>query len=69
MPESVLSQEQVAHIVTGLSRHGRRLRGQRPADNAPLSGLSLVATPNEHDPLPAVRAAERRRLQPQSPTG
>ena len=67
-PDSVLSQEQVAHIVTGVLRLGRRLRAQRPADSVSLSALSLMATLNEHGPMPAARLAERQRLQPQSLT-
>ena len=66
--ESVLSQEQVAHIVTGVLRLGRRLRAQRPADSVSLSALSLMATLNEHGPMPAARLAEIQRLQPQSLT-
>ncbi len=66
--DSVLSQEQVAHIVTGVLRLGRRLRAQRPADSVPLSALSLMATLNEHGPMPAARLAELQRLQPQSLT-
>ena len=70
MPESdsVLSQEQVAHIVAGVLRLGRRLRAQRPADSVSLSALSLMATLNEHGPMPAARLAEKQRLQPQSLT-
>ena len=67
-PDSVLSQEQVAHIVAGVLRLGRRLRAQRPADSVSLSALSLMATLNEHGPMPAARLAERQRLQPQSLT-
>ena len=66
--DSVLSQEQVAHIVTGVLRLGRRLRAQRPADSVSLSALSLMATLNEHGPMPAARLAEIQRLQPQSLT-
>jgi DNA-binding MarR family transcriptional regulator len=66
--DSVLSQEQVAHIVSGVLRLGRRLRAQRPADSVSLSALSLMATLNEYGPMPAVRLAERQRLQPQSLT-
>ncbi len=66
--ESVLTQEQIAHIVTGVLRLGRRLRAQRPADSVSLSALSLMATLNEHGPMPAARLAERQRLQPQSLT-
>jgi len=66
--ESVLSQEQVAHIVTGVLRLGRRLRAQRPADSVSLSALSLMATLNEHGPMPAARLAEMQRMQPQSLT-
>ncbi len=68
IPDSVLSQEQVAHIVTGVLRLGRRLRAQRPADSVSLSALSLMATLNEHGPMPAARLAELQRLQPQSLT-
>ena len=67
-PDSVLSQEQVAHIVAGVLRLGRRLRAQRPADSVSLSALSLMATLNEHGPMPAARLAELQRLQPQSLT-
>jgi DNA-binding MarR family transcriptional regulator len=67
-PDSVLSQEQVAHIVTGVLRLGRRLRAQRPADSVSLSALSLMAVLNEHGPMPAARLAEMQRLQPQSLT-
>ncbi len=66
--DSVLSQEQVSHIVTGVLRLGRRLRAQRPADSVSLSAMSLMATLNEHGPMPAVRLAELQRLQPQSLT-
>lgn len=66
--DSVLSREQVAHIVAGVLRLGRRLRAQRPADSVSLSALSLMATLNEHGPMPAARLAERQRLQPQSLT-
>ena len=66
--DSVLSQDQVAHIVTGVLRLGRRLRAQRPADSVSLSALSLMATLNEHGPMPAARLAELQRLQPQSLT-
>ena len=66
--DSVLSQEQVAHIVAGILRLGRRLRAQRPADSVSLSALSLMATLNEHGAMPAARLAERQRLQPQSLT-
>ncbi len=66
--DSVLSQEQVARIVAGVLRLGRRLRAQRPADSVSLSALSLMATLNEHGPMPAARLAERQRLQPQSLT-
>jgi DNA-binding MarR family transcriptional regulator len=66
--DSVLSQEQVAHIVTGVLRLGRRLRAQRPADSVSLSALSLMATLNEHGPMPAARLAQLQRLQPQSLT-
>jgi DNA-binding MarR family transcriptional regulator len=68
MTESTLSQEQVAHIVAGVLRLGRRLRAQRPADSVSLSALSLMATLNEQGPMPAARLAERQRLQPQSLT-
>ncbi len=64
----VLSQEQVARIVHGVLRLGRRLRSQRPADSVSLSALSLMATLNERGPLPAARLAETQRLQPQSLT-
>ena len=66
--DSVLSQEQVSHIVAGVLRLGRRLRAQRPVDSVSLSALSLMATLNEHGPMPAARLAERQRLQPQSLT-
>jgi len=66
--DSVLSPEQVSHIVAGVLRLGRRLRAQRPADSVSLSALSLMATLNEHGPMPAARLAERQRLQPQSLT-
>ena len=66
--DSVLSQEQVSHIVTGVLRLGRRLRAQRPADSVSLSALSLMATLNEHGAMPAARLAELQRLQPQSLT-
>ena len=66
--DSVLSQEQVAHIVAGVLRLGRRLRAQRPADSVSLSALSLMATLNEHGSMPAARLAELQRLQPQSLT-
>ncbi len=66
--DQVLSQEQIAHIVTGVLRLGRRLRAQRPADSVSLSALSLMATLNEHGPMPAARLAEIQRLQPQSLT-
>ncbi len=66
--DPVLSQEQVARIVHGVLRLGRRLRAQRPADSVSLSALSLMATLNEHGPLPAARLAETQRLQPQSLT-
>ncbi len=67
-PQTALSQEQVAHIVAGVLRLGRRLRAQRPADSVSLSALSLMATLNEHGAMPAARLAERQRLQPQSLT-
>jgi len=67
-PESVLSQEQVAHVITGVLRLGRRLRAQRPADSVSMSALSLMAALNEQGPLPAARLAEGLRLQPQSLT-
>jgi len=66
--ESVLTQAQVATIVGGVLRLGRRLRAQRPADSVSMSALSLMATLNEHGPMPAVRLAELQRLQPQSLT-
>lgn len=66
--DSVLSQEQVAHIVSGVLRLGRRLRAQRPADSVSMSALSLMATLAEHGPMPAARLAELQRLQPQSLT-
>ena len=66
--ESVLTQEQVAHIVGGVLRLGRRLRAQRPADSVSMAALSLMATLNEHGPMPAVRLAQLQRLQPQSLT-
>jgi DNA-binding MarR family transcriptional regulator len=66
--DSILSQEQIAYIVTGVLRLGRRLRAQRPADSVSLSALSLMATLNEHGPMPAARLAELQRLQPQSLT-
>ncbi len=66
--DSVLSQEQISHIVAGVLRLGRRLRAQRPADSVSLSALSLMATLNEHGPMPAARLAEIQRLQPQSLT-
>ncbi len=66
--DSVPSPEQVSHIITGVLRLGRRLRAQRPADSVSLSALSLMATLNEHGPMPAARLAEKQRLQPQSLT-
>jgi DNA-binding MarR family transcriptional regulator len=66
--ESVLTPEQVSHILTGVLRLGRRLRAARPIDGVSLSALSLMATLNAHGPMPAARLAERQRLQPQSLT-
>lgn len=65
---SLLSDAQVAAIVRGVLRLGRRLRAERPADSVALSALAILSTLYNHGPMAAARLAEIERLQPQSLT-
>ena len=65
---TILSDAQVAAIVRGVLRLGRRLRAERPADSVSLSALAILSTLYNRGPMAAARLAEIERLQPQSLT-
>ncbi len=65
---TILTDAQVAAIVRGVLRLGRRLRAARPADSVALSALAILSTLHNRGPMAAARLAEIERLQPQSLT-
>ncbi len=58
--------DDTALIVRGVLRLGRRLRSERPQSTVSLSALGMLSTLHRLGAMPAVRLAQKERLQPQS---